>query len=25
LTIVRMHNLKSGIRKMHKGWTWRDE
>jgi group I intron endonuclease len=23
LSIVHMHNLKSGIRKIHKGWTWR--
>ena len=22
LSIVHMHNLKSGIRKWHKGWTW---
>jgi hypothetical protein len=23
LSVVRMHNLKSGIRRIHKGWTWR--
>jgi group I intron endonuclease len=23
LSVVRMHNLKSGIRRSHKGWTWR--
>jgi hypothetical protein len=22
LSVVHMHNLKSGIRKRHKGWTW---
>jgi group I intron endonuclease len=25
LSVVHMHNLKSGIRKFHKGWTWREE
>jgi len=25
LQIVRMHNLKSGIRRIHKGWTWNPE
>ena len=23
LSVVHMHNLKSGIRRIHKGWTWR--
>jgi group I intron endonuclease len=25
LSKVDMHNLKSGIRRIHKGWTWREE
>jgi hypothetical protein len=25
LSIVHMHNLKSGIRRIHKGWTWNPE
>lgn len=25
LSVVRMHNLKSGIRRIHKGWTWSQE
>jgi hypothetical protein len=25
LSVVHMHNLKSGIRRIHKGWTWRKE
>lgn len=24
LSIVHMHNVKSGVRRSHKGWTWRD-
>jgi hypothetical protein len=25
LNVVHMHNLKSGIRRIHKGWTWNPE
>jgi hypothetical protein len=25
LSVVHMHNLKSGIRRTHKGWTWNPE
>jgi GIY-YIG catalytic domain len=25
LSVVHMHNLKSGIRRIHKGWTWKPE
>jgi hypothetical protein len=25
LQVVRMHNLKSGIRRIHKGWVWNPE
>jgi group I intron endonuclease len=25
LSVVHMHNLKSGIRRIHKGWTWNPE
>jgi hypothetical protein len=25
LSIVHMYNLISGVRKSHKGWTWRPE
>jgi group I intron endonuclease len=25
LSVVHMHNLKSGIRRIHKGWTWKSE
>ena len=25
LSVVHMHDLKSGIRRIHKGWTWREE
>jgi hypothetical protein len=25
LSVVHMHNLKSGVRRSHKGWTWRPE
>jgi hypothetical protein len=25
LSVVHMRNLKSGIRRIHKGWTWSPE